>query len=99
MGLRPAHLNFEGFLVLGPWKRSGVTLPLADQSPMPLTILADITAGPCFVVIVPCAVIPEIQGLLPRESPPGLGWRRNKGRVRKGKWAGSGRLWEGLGKG
>lgn len=35
-------------------------------------ILADVTAGPRFGVIVPRAVVPEIQGLFPRESPPGL---------------------------
>lgn len=35
-------------------------------------ILADINAGPRFVVIGPHAVIPEIQGLLPWEGPPGL---------------------------
>lgn len=46
---------------------------------MPLTILADVTAGPRFVVIVPRAVIPEIQGLLPREGPPGLGWTEKEG--------------------
>ena len=46
--------------------------PLADGSLTPLTVLADVTAGPRFVVIVPCAVIPEIQGLLPWEGPPRL---------------------------
>lgn len=35
-------------------------------------ILADITAGPRFVVTVPRTVVPEIQGLLPGEGPPGL---------------------------
>ena len=59
----------------------GLPLPSADPSPVPLThtILADVTAGPCFVVTVPRAVIPEIQGLLAGEGPPGLGWAEEQG--------------------
>lgn len=38
-----------------------------------LTILTDVTAGPCFGGGVPRAVIPQVQGLLLWESPPGLG--------------------------
>lgn len=60
----------------------GLPFPFAEQSPIPLTILADITAVPRFVATVPRAVIPEVQGLLPGEGPPGLGWQRNKGRKR-----------------
>lgn len=56
----------------------GLPLPFANQYPMPLTILADINAGPRFVVIGPHAVIPEIQGLLPWEGPPGLGWTEKR---------------------
>ena len=47
--------------------------------PSPLTILADITAGPRFVVTVPRTVVPEIQGLLPGEGPPRLGWTEEQG--------------------
>lgn len=57
----------------------GLPLPSADQSPLPLTVLTDVTAGPCFVVIDPRAVNPEIQGLIPREGPPGLGWTEKQG--------------------
>lgn len=65
-----------------------MTSPLADWSPIPLTILADVTAGPRFVVIVPRAVIPEIQGLLPREGPPGLGWTEKETKAGLGKESG-----------
>jgi hypothetical protein len=58
------------------------TLLQVSLPPLALTILADVTAGPRFGVVVPCAVVPEIQGLLPGEGPPGLGWT-DKGRVRQ----------------
>lgn len=47
--------------------------------PLPLTVLADITAEPRIVVTDPRAVSPEIQGLLPGEGPPGLGWAEKQG--------------------
>lgn len=37
-----------------------------------LTVLTDVTAGPRFSGGVPRAVIPQVQGLLLWESPPGL---------------------------
>lgn len=49
------------------------------QRPSRLTVLTDVTAGPRFVVTIPCAVVPEIQGLLAGESPPGLGWVEEQG--------------------
>lgn len=70
--------------VPNPWSREDTwgypsLLQTSFQCPSPLTVLADITAGPRFVVTVPCAVVPEIQGLLPGEGPPGLGWTEEQG--------------------
>lgn len=50
------------------------------DAPKTLTIVADVTAGPCFVGFIPRTVVPEIQGLLSWEDPPGLG--RTHGEVR-----------------
>jgi hypothetical protein len=48
-----------------------------------LTILTDVTAGPCLSGGVPRAVIPQVQGLFVWESPPGLeGTETGEGEVR-----------------
>lgn len=52
-----------------PW-----TWPAA--CPSALTIVTDGTAGPRVGVVVPRAVVPEVERLLAREDPPGLGWTR-----------------------
>lgn len=55
-----------------------------------LTVLTDITAGPCLGGGVPSAVIPQVQGLLLWESPPGLGrteTSEGEESVRTGEWA------------
>lgn len=75
--------------VPNPWSREETwgypsLLQTHLQCPSGLTILTDATAVPCFVVTVPFAVIPEIQGLLAGESPPGLGWVEEQGQSQGG---------------
>lgn len=82
LGPRPALSNSERFLSLGSGKRP--RLP-CRRPPTPLTVLADVNAVPRFVVGVPRAVIPEIEGLLPREGPPGLGWTERQGQGQEGR--------------
>lgn len=64
------------------------------DAPKTLTIVADVTAGPCFVGFIPRTVVPEIQGLLSWEDPPGLG--RTHGEVRGQVGGGAVMTWAGL---